>query len=71
MRRVGEGDVERLQKPEKGLDYHSTTVRSEEMLQETLLTVSELQHLSKDFWRGTFTKKQLSMVIKKMLKIYE
>ena len=41
------------------------------MLQETLLTVYELQHLSKDFWRGTFTKKQLSTVIKKMLKIYE
>ena len=39
MRRVGEGEVERLQKPEKGLDYHSTTVWSEEMLQETLLTV--------------------------------
>ena len=48
-----------------------TTVRSEEMLQETLLTVSELQRLAKDFRRGTFTKKQLSDVIKKMLKINE
>ena len=67
MRRVGKGEVKRLQEPEKGLDYHSTTIRSE----ETLLTVSELQHLSKDFWRETFTKKQLSTVIKKMLKIYE
>ena len=47
-----------------------TTVRLEEMLQETLLTVSELQRLSKDFRRGTFTKKQISSVIKKILKIY-
>ena len=44
-----------------------STVRSEEMLQETLLTVSELQRLAKDFRRGTFTKKQLSYVIKRML----
>ena len=43
-----------------------TTVRSDEMLQETLLTVSELQRLSKEFRRGTFTKKQLSTVIKKL-----
>ena len=56
--------MERLQKPEKGLDYRSTTVRSEEMLQETLLTVSELQHLSKYFRRGTFTKKQLISTVK-------
>ena len=34
-----------------------TTVRSEEMLQETILTASKQQRLSKDFRWGTFTKK--------------
>ena len=45
------------------------TVRSEKAFQETLLTVKELQRLSADIKRGTFTKNQLSTVIKKMLSI--
>lgn len=45
------------------------TVRSEERLQETLLTVEELRRLAEDFHRGTFTKQQLTTVIRKMLRI--
>ena len=46
-----------------------SAVRSEKAFQETLLTVQELQHLSADIERGTFTKNQLSTVIRKMLLI--
>ena len=45
------------------------TVRSEKAFQETLLTVRELRCLSADIKRGTFTKNQLSTVIRKMLLI--
>ena len=45
------------------------TVRSEKAFQETLLTVQELRRLSADIERGTFTKNQLSTVIRKMLLI--
>ena len=45
------------------------TVRSEKAFQETLLTVRELRRLSSDMKRGTFTKNQLSTVIRKMLLI--
>ena len=48
-----------------------TTVRSEEVLQETLLNDSELRQLAKDFRRRTFTKKQPSDVFKKMSNINE
>ena len=43
------------------------SVRSEKAFQDTLLTVDELRRLSSDIKRDTFTKKQLSTVIKKML----
>ena len=43
------------------------SVRSEKAFQATLLTVDELRRLSADIKRGTFTKKQLSTVIQKML----
>ena len=43
------------------------TVRSEKAFQETLITVTELRRLSADIKRGTFTKNQLSNVIRKML----
>ena len=43
------------------------SVRSEKAFQDTLLTVDELHRLSSDIKRDTFTKKQLSTVIKKML----
>ena len=42
------------------------TVRSEKAFQETLLTVQELRRLSADIERGTFTKNQLSTVIRKI-----
>ena len=45
------------------------SVRSEKAFQATLLTLEELRRLSSDIKRGTFTKKQLSIVIKKMLKM--
>ena len=45
------------------------TVRLEKAFQETLLTVQELRRLSADIERGTFTKNQLSTVIRKMLLI--
>ena len=45
------------------------SVRSEKAFQATLLTLEELRRLSFDIKRGTFTKKQLSTVINKMLKI--
>ena len=53
------------------LTERTNIVRSDEMLQDTVLTVSEVQRLAKDFRRGTFTKKQLTDVIKKMLNISE
>ena len=43
------------------------SVRSEKAFQATLLTVDELRRLSSDIKRGTFTKKQRSTVIQKML----
>ena len=43
------------------------SVRSEKAFQANLLTLEELRRLSSDIKRGTFTKKQLSIVIKKML----
>lgn len=45
------------------------TVRSELRWQQVLLTVVELQRLSQDFRRGTFTKKQLEDVVKKLLDV--
>ena len=45
------------------------SVRSEIPFQTTPLTLEELCRLSSDIKRGTFTKKQLSIMIKKMLKI--
>ena len=44
-----------------------STVRSEEAFQETILTVEEMRRLAEDFKRGTFTKEQLSNVVRKML----
>ena len=44
-----------------------STVRSEEAFQETILTVEEMRRLAEGFKRGTFTKEQLSNVVKKML----
>ena len=43
------------------------SVRSEKAFQDALLTIDELRRLSSDIKRDTFTKKQLSTVIKKML----
>ena len=43
--------------------------RSEKAFQATLLTLEELRRLSSDIKRGILTKKQLSIVIKKMLKM--
>ena len=45
------------------------TVRSEDAFQATFLTVKELQRLSADINRDSFSKQQLSNVIKKMLQI--
>ena len=45
------------------------TVRSELRFQQVLLTVVELQRLSRDFRRGTFTKQQLEDVVKKLLEV--
>ena len=45
------------------------SVRSEKAIQATPLTLEDLRRLSSDIKRGTFTKKQLSIMIKKMLKI--
>ena len=45
------------------------SVRSKKAFQATLLTLEELRRLSSDIKRGTFTKKQLSTVINKMLKM--
>ena len=42
------------------------SVGSKKAFQATLLTLEELRRLSSDIKRGTFTKKQLSTVIKKM-----
>ena len=44
-----------------------SSIRSEQNFQATLLTVDELRRLSSDIKRGTFTKKQLTTVIQKML----
>ena len=59
---------------EKGIDIDARLRSSmpsgtPEAFQATPLTLEELCRLSSDIKRGTFTKKQLSIVIKKMLKM--
>ena len=44
-------------------------VRSEKAFQATLLTLEKLRRLSSDIKHGTFTKKKLSAVKKKMLEM--
>ena len=44
-----------------------STVHSEEAFQETIISVEEMRRLADGFKPGTFTKRRLSDVVRKML----